>query len=299
MSFRITPFLLAIMLAAGLQAQEMTGIYSGTVPNSTTAARELSDSLSNGVYFRVVQPGLEMYLPDSTTANGTAVIICPGGGYGVIVFDGEGVSTAKKLAHHGVAAFVLKYRLPHDALQTDKSIAPLQDAQQAMKFVRDNAAQWGIDTARIGIMGFSAGGHLASTLATHYRKAVIPNEENTSLRPDFQILVYPVISMTDSLTHMGSRFNLLGKSPTPEMIALYSNEYQVDTQSPPAYLTHASDDNLVDVDNSIFYYEALRKNGVPVEMHLYRQGDHGFIFRHEGWIDPLLAWMKDFDLISD
>ena len=141
-------------------------------------------------------------------------------------------------------------------------------------------------------MGFSAGGHLASTAATHFEKAYVDNTGNTSLRPDFQILVYPVISMRDSLTHGGSHDALLGKNPSQQDVELFSNELQVRANTPPTYLTHAADDKLVDVDNSIMYFETLRRQKVPVEMHVYPKGDHGFIFRHPGWMDPLFAWMK-------
>jgi acetyl esterase/lipase len=242
---------------------------------------------------------LEMYLPEKEKATGVAVVICPGGGYSVVVYQGEGISNAKEFAKNGVAAFVLKYRLPDDSTMLDKRIGPLQDAQQAIRVVRENADKWGIDPNKIGIMGFSAGGHLASTEATHFKKALIENSSNTSLRPDFQILVYPVISMQDKLTHIDSRTQLLGKNPSKDDIDLYSNELQVDENTPSAYITHAADDKLVDVDNSINYFEQLRKHNVPVEMHIYPKGGHGFIFRHEGWMNPLFQWMKDTKLINN
>ena len=157
--------------------------------------------------------------------------------------------------------------------------------------MRENAGKWGIDPKKIGIMGFSAGGHLASTAATHFEKSLIENPNRTSLRPDFQILVYPVISMHDSLAHGGSRDNLLGKKPTPETTRLFSNELQITPNTPPAWITHAADDKVVDVDNSIAYFEALRHNKVEVEMHIFPKGDHGFIFRYKGWINPLFDWL--------
>ena len=156
----------------------------------------------------------------------------------------------------------------------------------------ENAGKWGVDINKVGIVGFSAGGHLASTAATHFQKATIENKSNTNLRPDFQVVVYPVISMQDSLTHRDSRNNLLGKTPSRELTDQYSNELQVTANTPPTYITHAADDNVVDVDNSILYFEALRHNKVPVEMHIYPSGGHGFIFRQPDWIDPLLLWMK-------
>lgn len=211
----------------------------------------------------------------------------------MIVYQGEGISTAKEFAKNGVAAFVLKYRIPDDSTMLDKKIGPLQDVQQAIKTVRENAGQWGIDVNKTGIMGFSAGGHLASTAATHFDKAYIENSNKTNLRPDFQILVYPVISMQDSLTHADSRSNLLGKQPIHEIINLFSSELQITKHTPPAYLTHAADDKVVDVDNSITYFEKLRHQNVDVEMHIYPKGGHGFVFRQKNWMEPLFQWMKN------
>ncbi len=279
-------------------AQEVITLYSGAVPNSKTITYKGGDIVSNGLVRYVSKPTLEVYLPEKEVSTGAAVIICPGGGYSVIVYQGEGVSTAKEFAKKGIAAFVLKYRLPNDSTMLDKKIGPLQDAQQAIKIVRENASKWGINPNKIGIMGFSAGGHLASTLATHYQKSLVENEIGTSLRPDFQIVVYPVISMQDSLTHPDSRKQLLGIKPTEEDILQYSNQLQVDKNTPPAYITQAADDKLVDVDNSIFYFEKLRHSNVAVEMHIYPKGGHGFVFGHKGWMDPLFKWMKEMKLID-
>jgi acetyl esterase/lipase len=276
-----------------LHAQRIINLYPGTIPNAKqTALKDIPQNPSEGLVRRVITPTLEMYLPEKSNASGAAIVICPGGGYSVIVYEGEGISIAKAFAQKGVAAFILKYRLPNDSFQVNKTIAPLQDAQQAIKMVRDSASVWGVDANKVGIMGFSAGGHVASTEATHFKKAVIENKSNTNLRPDFQILVYPVISMQDSLTHKDSRRQLLGTNPSKETIDLYSNELQVDKDSPPAYLTHATDDKVVDVDNSIIYFEKLRRNHVPVEMHIYQKGNHGFVFKHPGWMEPLLEWME-------
>jgi acetyl esterase/lipase len=240
----------------------------------------------------VTRPTLEVYLPEKEKASGAAVIIIAGGSYAVIVYQGEGISTAKQFAKNGIAAFVLKYRLPDDSTMQNKAIGPLQDVQQAIKLVRENASKWGVDGSKIGIIGFSAGGHLASTAATHFQEALIENSNKTSIRPDFQVLVYPVISMQDSLTHRDTRNNLLGRNPSKELIELYSNELQVTNDTPPTYITHAADDKTVDVDNSIAYFETLRHHNVEVEMHIYPKGGHGFIFRQPDWIDPLLLWMK-------
>lgn len=276
-----------------VHAQRIINLYPGDIPNSKkTELKNIPEDPSAGLIHRVITPTLQMFLPEKDKASGTAIVICPGGGYSVIVYGGEGVQTAENFVKKGVAAFVLQYRLPNDSFQVNKTIAPLQDAQQAIKMVRDSAAVWGIDANKIGIMGFSAGGHVASTEATHFKNALIENTSNTSLRPDFQILVYPVISMEDSLAHKGSRTQLLGNNPSKETIDLYSNELQVDKNSPPAYITVAADDKVVDVDNSVIYFEKLRHNKVPVEMHIYQKGDHGFVFRHPGWMEPLFEWME-------
>ncbi len=271
-------------------AQEIVELYPGAVPNSKKT--EKKETFNSGMFRSVIKPTLEVYLPEKEKATGAAVIIIPGGSYAVVVYQGEGISNAKQFAKNGIAAFVLKYRLPDDSTMQNKTIGPLQDAQQAIKFIRENAGKFGIDVNKVGIVGFSAGGHLASTAATHFEKAVIENAKNTNLRPDFQVVVYPVISMQDSLTHRDSRNNLLGRNPSKEIIDLYSNELQVSKNTPPAYITHAADDKVVDVDNSIRYFEALRHNKVPVEMHIYPSGGHGFIFRQPDWFDTLLLWMK-------
>lgn len=290
---------LLLLFPLMISAQEVMKLYPGTIPNAkqTTIAEDSLDK-SGSLIRRVITPTLEIYLPQKEIATGAAVIICPGGSYKVLVYQGEGITTAKEFAKKGVAAFVLRYRLPNDSFVVDKSIVPLQDAQQAIKTVRENASRWAIDPNKIGIIGFSAGGHLASTAATHFQKALIENKNNTSLRPDFLILIYPVISMQDSLTHIDSRRNLLGAQLSKEMIDNFSNELQVTEQSPPAYITHAGDDKLVDVDNSILFYEALRYHNIPAEMHIYPAGGHGFIFRQKGWMNPLFEWMQNSKWIN-
>jgi acetyl esterase/lipase len=286
-------FLLICILCSQIRAQEIFNLYPGTIPNSKqTNIIDSGLNLTQGLIRRSLNPTLQVFLPEKDMATGTAVVIIPGGSYTVIVYQGEGINTAKELAKNGITAFVLKYRLPNDSFVIDRKIGTLQDAQQAIKMVRENASKWRIDPKHIGIMGFSAGGHIASTEATHYKNALIENKNNTSLRPDFQILVYPVISMQDSLTHQDSRNHLLGKNLSKELKDEYSNEMKVEEDSPPAYITHAGDDKTVDVDNSIAYYESLRHHKVPVEMHLYPKGGHGFVFRMKDWMDPLIKWIK-------
>jgi acetyl esterase/lipase len=290
MKASISCFIVSLFFLGIANGQEIVELYHGKVPNSKQT--EKKETFNSGMFKSVTKPTLEVYLPEKEKASGAAMIVIPGGGYGVVVYQGEGISTAKQFAKNGIAAFVLKYRLPDDSIMVNKTIGPLQDAQQAIKIVRENAARWGVDTGKVGIIGFSAGGHLASTAATHFTKPSIENVNNTSLRPNFQVVVYPVISMQDSLTHRDSRNSLLGKNPSKELVNEYSNELQVTANTPPAYITHAADDKTVDVDNSIGYFESLRHHNVDVEMHIYPRGGHGFIFRQPDWIEPLLQWMK-------
>jgi len=285
-------FAFVCSVTLSVSAQEIIPLYKESVPNSNVIPADVKESFGGGMYRNVTNPTLEVYLPEKGKETGAAVVVCAGGGYSVIVYNGEGLSTAKEFAKNGIAAFVLKYRLPSDVIMNDKSIGPLQDAQQAIKLVRENAAKWNVNPSKIGIIGFSAGGHLASTAATHFKKALIPNTNNTSVRPDFQIVVYPVISMQEQLTHGGSRTQLLGNNPSKELVDLFSNELQVDETTPPAYITHAADDTTVDVDNSIGYFEALRKHKVPAEMHIFPKGNHGFVMRQKGWMEPLFKWIE-------
>lgn len=299
---RIILFLMFFtVVSAFTSAQELIRLYSGNIPGSTgsTIKEPTGTKPTPGMISLVTDPELEIYLPEKEKATGAAVIICPGGSYKVLTYQAEGVRTAQEFMRNGIAAFVLKYRLPDDAIMKDKKTGPLQDAQQAIKVVRENAGKWGIDINRVGIMGFSAGGHLASTEATHFEKSLVDNPDKINLRPDFLILVYPVISMQDNLTHPDSRTNLLGPSPSKEVIDLFSNEMQVTDNTPPTYLIHAADDKLVDVDNSISFFEALRHHNVPVEMHIYPKGGHGFVLRQkpEEWMLPLFSWMRNSKII--
>lgn len=225
---------------------------------------------------KVTEPTLKIFLADNKTSKNAAVIICPGGGYALLSHEKEGDKVAAWFQSIGISAFVLKYRLPSDIIMKDKTIGPLQDAQEAIRTLRRRADEWNLDTAKIGVIGFSAGGHLAATASTHYNDKVYESKDNLSARPDFSILIYPVISMEDGITHKGSQENLLGKNTNSELIAKYSNEKQVDANTPITFLAHATDDNAVPVENSINYYLALKKQKVSAEMHLYEHGGHGF-----------------------
>lgn len=219
-------------------------------------------------------PTITPFLAPRDKATGAAVIVCPGGGYARLSDVKEGSAVAEWLNTLGISAFVLKYRLGMRYHQP----APLQDAARAMRMVRSRAKEWNLDSNRIGILGFSAGGHLASTLGTHFDqgKADAKEEiEKVSSRPDLMVLVYPVITMGD-LTHKGSKLNLLGENPTADLIKLYSNELHVTKDTPPAFLVHTMTDAGVPVENSMMFAAALRKAGVPFEFHLYEQGPHGF-----------------------
>ena len=241
-------------------------------------------------------PTLSVFLPKEIKQNQTAVIILPGGGYGHLAIDKEGTKVAEWLNSLGIAAFVLKYRLPSNLIMTNKVVGPLQDAQEAVRIVRLNAAVWNIDPNKIGIMGFSAGGHLASTLSTHYDDRVYETSSKLSARPDFSLLIYPVISMQNDVTHKGSQINLLGENPSKQDIDLYSNEKKVTPQTPPAFLVHATDDGAVMAENSVNYYLALKKNGVSAELHLYEKGGHGFGLgvndTSKFWTKACEEWLK-------
>jgi len=275
-------FVLFLLIGNIVLGQRIEPLYVGAIPNSKIEI-PIND-----------RPSIEIYLPEKEKAIGTAVIIFPGGAYSFLADKEEGVSIAKTFVERGIAAFVVRYRLPNRESMVDKSLGPLMDAQQAIKTVRSNADKLGVDPKKIGVIGYSAGGHLASTLGTHFIKNYIPNKESINLRPDFMILVYPVVSMNKKLGHLGSRISLLGMEPSKEKVELFSNELHVTNDTPPTYLTHAGDDSLVDVNNSIVFYQALQRNGVVGELHLFPKGNHGFTQRLSvnEWMDPMLFFLK-------
>jgi acetyl esterase/lipase len=267
------------------------------VPNNKDVPNnQKSETDKNGILriSEVTIPTLTVYTPAKGKSNGTAVIICPGGGYGILAASHEGLDVAKEFNKMGVTAFVLKYRIPNDKAQVDKTITPLQDAQQAIRVVRKDAIKYGVNPNRIGIMGFSAGGHLAATASTHFLRPVGENADETNVRPDFSILIYPVITMKE-FGHKGSTNNLLGKNPTTELIELYSNETQITKETPPVFLVHAGDDNAVPVKNSLAYYDACQKNGVSASLVIYPKGGHGFGMNNkttkDKWMDNVKNWI--------
>lgn len=287
----------------GLLSQELTMPLwpAGKVPNyQKTAETERRDSGEIIRISLVQSPEITVYLPSKRTATGQAVIICPGGGYQYLSYNWEGFDPARLLSAKGIAAIVLKYRLPNSKSNSKPHLSPLMDAKRAIRTVRFYAAKWNIKKDAIGIMGFSAGGHLASTAGTHFDggdiKAVDSIEQQSS-RPDFMVLVYPVISMSKPIMHAGSRNNLLGPQADTVLARLYSNELQVTKETPPTFLLHTMDDKTVPVENSLLFYQALKDNGVQGEMHLYPKGGHGFGLglgkgAVEGWMDLCVGWMR-------
>jgi acetyl esterase/lipase len=278
-------------------AQEKpVSLYPNGIPNTRPTPKSYVEKNDKDWVSFVSVPTITPYLPAKGTANGTAILIFPGGSYSGLSMDNEGSSIALAFNKIGVTAFVVKYRLPSDSIMVDKTIGPLQDAQQAVLMVRQNAAKWGLKADKIGIIGFSAGGHLASTEGTHFDKVLVDNKDNISVRPDFMLLLYPVISF-GPMAHVGSRENLIGKKPTDDLVNLYSNEKQVTANTPPTFLVHAEDDNTVPVQNSLMFYEALLSAKVKAEMHLFEEGGHGFGLnnskRKDKWIDWAKNWLEE------
>lgn len=275
-------------------------LYDGVIPNSKPGPDEETSEVNAGgrlIISRVSRPTLTVYLPQKEKQNGAAVIICPGGGYSILAAGHEGADVAKKFSEMGVTAFVLKYRLPNTQTMVQPQLGPLQDAQRALQMVREGAEKWGINPGLVGMMGFSAGGHLAATAGTHFHQIHIPNPKHTSLRPDFLVLVYPVISFSDAIGHSGSRQQLLGKNPTSEQINNFSNDLQVNALTPPTFLVHAKDDE-VKVENSLLFADAMKKIGLPHRMYLYETGGHGYGMNNPKsavkWMDLVGQWMKEF-----
>lgn len=291
------------LMAAFTQAQNHTlRLWEGTPPLQTDQGLKEDVVIEGIIRISNVQiPTIEVYLPSKQIATGKAVVIFPGGGYGILAYDWEGTDFAKWLNSQGIAGIVVKYRLPISKSLTDPKEVPLMDAQRAIRIVRQNAATWNIDSTKVGVMGFSAGGHLASTVSTQYKHEVDrPKDEIDALsaRPDFSILAYPVITFQDGAVHGGSRKNLIGDNASKELKDRFSGELNVNAETPPTFLVHAQDDKGVPIENSLLYYQALHKNGVKASLHIYPTGGHGFAFglgkgAVESWRNVILAWMED------
>ena len=286
----------------GLNAQNITlPLWESNIPNSPKES--LKESYDGQHYYVVTNPDIAVYLPSKWNSTGQAVLVIPGGGYHAIAYTWEGTDVAKWLNANGIVAAVLKYRLPNDTTTNIvRYKSPLLDASRAIRILRANAEKWNIDKNKIGVMGFSAGGHLASTLGTHFNEEKNRNGaiDSISSRPDFMVLMYPVITMDAKYAHMGSRKNLLGKKPSQQLIDYYSSEKQVSANTPPTFIVHASDDKVVPVQNSILFYEALIQHGVSAEMHIYQNGGHGFSLANDkgyltSWKNRCLDWLNSLN----
>ena len=277
--------------------QQIFPLYTGAIPNSIEAPDTESSTIRDSILIvsNVSRPTLTAYFPQTGTATGDAIIILPGGGYGILAAGHEGEDVARELNTKGITAFVLKYRLPNQKWMQNPEIGPLQDAQRAIQMVRENAKKWKINKNSIGILGFSAGGHLASTAATKYQNPLIANKRKISLRPDFVVLIYPVISFSDSIGNIGSRNNLIGTHPSEEKIREYSNQLHVTPKTPPTFLVHAKDDP-VSYKNTIVYADALNAKGIFSEVLLFEVGGHGFGLVNKKsdirWVDRMSQWLR-------
>ncbi len=300
----ISLFLINMLIAAHAQTDTII-LYPNGVPG-LKGVQIPEDSQKSGGITRVkdiTQPAVYVYQPKNKTSD-ASVIICPGGGYGILAIDHEGYEIAEWFNNRGVTAFVLKNRLPQDELFENAEIRPLQDAQQAFRIIRKNAAKYGVSPDKIGIMGFSAGGHLASTASTHFNTQVGEITDATmSVRPDFSLLIYPVITFGAVNTHSGTRDNLVGANATADKIDLYSNEKHVTAETPPTFLISTTDD-FVSPENSILYFQACRTNKVPVEMHIYEKGGHGYALKKNGlgpvesWPERMEDWLRERKLMK-
>ena len=273
-----------------LQAQQEIKLYK----SGTTESNDIKDKesfIDNDFVINISEPRMYYYAPSKDKINGTAVLICPGGGYGGVSVIKEGAVIAKWFNSLGVSAFVLYYRMPNGHYDI-----PLKDAQTALSIIHKRANEWNINKHKIGIMGFSAGGHLASTVGTHFKSKI--------QRPDFMILAYPVVTMNKELTHLGSRNNLLGLNPTDELVNLYSNELQVTKKTPPTFIVHAIDDTTVPIANSEQFLKELLHHNVPAELHKFDIGGHGFGMNKRGipvdnWPELLKTWLLSRGLIAN
>lgn len=293
-----------IIISSTLAQDQVLPLWEGDPPNYQETGEVCKFDTTDMVRVSNVQkPEIAVYLPAKRNATGEAVVICPGGGYHILAYDWEGIDMASWLNSKGIAAIVLTYRLPIASSNIIPHKSPLMDAQRALRTVRANAEKWNLDPAKIGVMGFSAGGHLASTLSTHFDAGDPSSQdlvERVSCRPDFSILVYPVISFSDEITHAGSKQALLGEDPDPKLVEYYSNELQVNENTPPAILIHSADDNAVPVENSIVYFSAIKEYNKQSELHIYPYGGHGYSLaigrgHLSSWTDRVIDWITFLD----
>lgn len=285
--------------------KEVIQIWDGKIPGAKHSAEweaKVAEQNNPGWITAVTTPTLDYYPADGAD-NKPAVVICPGGSYFGLTYMWEGIVQAQWFNKIGVSAFVLKYRLPKDETMEQRNIGPLQDAQQALRYVRSKAKEFGIDENKIGIAGFSAGGHLASTLSNRYDEKVYKDKLKVSARPDFSILIYPVISMQAGLTEGGTKAGLIGGDADQATVDLFSNEKQVTKDTPPTFMAHAINDKLVTYKNSTTYIDALNAAGVECELHLYSRGDHGLQVKNPTetqafWHDDCERWLRMMGVIK-
>lgn len=276
--FFMLSFLISMFKLSAQQEAFNMDLWPNGLPNSNgiDQSQPYDDSKQN------FKPSIRVFLPDADKATGLAVVCCPGGGYSHLAMDHEGYEWASFFNERGIALIVLKYRMPHA-----NPDVPISDAKEALKVVRENAQKWNIDPQKVGIMGSSAGGHLASTVSTH---------SDMLTAPAFQILFYPVVTFDYKYTHQGSRHNLIGKNAAQELVTLYSNEKQASNQTPPAIMLLSDDDTVVPSPNSVNYYLALKQHGIKATMHIYPSGGHGWGIRknfkyHKEMLADLSAWL--------
>lgn len=287
-----------------LSAQQFIPLWpDGAMPNSKGLL--LEDKIINERIVTVGKPGIHAFFPASAENRRCAVLICPGGGYERIAYIGSGLQLAKWFNSIGITAFVLNYRLPTSPDLEEKEKGALQDAQRAMKLIRANAKNWNIDSSKIGVQGTSAGGHLAAMLGTMTKdlSAINDSLDKVSCRPDFMLLLSPVISMGE-FAHQGSRKNLLGEQPTPDMIHAYSAELQVSASTPNTFIVHAFNDKAVSPKNSFLFYEALLNKKITSSLHIFPQGAHAILLHHnpgsvEQWTSLCSAWLDEMGFTTD
>ncbi len=280
------------------EPQKIIDLWNGKIPGAKNVDASKLDEVSTKSFFaRDIKVPSIAYYPADENPTGTAVVVCPGGSYAGLSYAFEGVNQAAWLNSIGISAFVLRYRMPKDEFMEKRCDGPLQDAQQAIRYVRSHAAEYGINPDHIGIVGFSAGGHLASVASTHFNDEVYKPAENVSARPDFAVLVYPVITMEPSYSEKGTRESLIGPDADQALIDRFSSEKQVTNETPTTFLAHAMNDKLVPYTNSVNYANALREKGVECELHLYARGDHGLGARNPietqaFWHDACEKWLR-------
>lgn len=277
------------ILSCTTYGQDTFQLYDGAVPNAKNL-NKASEKNSKGY-----APTITAFVTKSENKVRAALIFMPGGGYNSVAYNGGVNSIAEFFKKEGIATFILKYRVPSDEFMLDKKIGPIQDLQQAIVWVKEHAKEYGIDTSKVGVLGASAGGHLAAMGSTQFKTNFIENPKKYNLRPAFSILLYPVISFADSIMHKGSRDNLLGQNPSVKLIKQYSNELNITSATPPTLLIHAQDDQTVVVANSIVYYQALTKYKVEAEMHIYPHGGHGYGGYNkttpDNWLERSKNWL--------